>query len=201
MKYRFVDDVRIYKFIEEIRGLSSNNNIKGFEASADVTTYLKEQFAGLFQRLLEDQIKVREVSLISNLEKTAQTLNKLVSFLSDENKGKEDEINKILMMNHPLVNSIKNKLKIEYNFFIEGIPDLEKLLVARGYHDTSNLPWLDMSTDGYYEFDNANARKRIRLHNSLFEKDGRLKYIKANEWSDDWVQLVDLSIGDDDLPF
>lgn len=200
MKYRYVDDIRIYKFIEEIRGLSSNNNIKGFEASADITSYLKEQLAGLFQRLLEDQIRVREVSLINNLEKTAQTLNKLVTFLSEENKGKEDEINKILMMNHPLVNSIRGKLKIEYNFYIEALADLTKLLIARGYHDTSNLPWLQSDVDGYYEFDNANARKRIRLHDSLFDSDGKLKYIKAIDWNDSWVILEDISIGDD-LPF
>ena len=124
-----------------------------------------------------------------------------MNFLSEENKGKEDEINKILMMNHPLTNSIKNKLKIEYNFYIEGLTDLIKLLIARGYHDTSNLPWLPTAEDGYYEFDNANTRKRIRLHESLFETEGKLKYVKASDWNDDWVQLVDISIGGDDLPF
>jgi len=100
MKYRYVDDTRIYQFIEEIKNLNANNNIKGFESASDISKYLKEQFAGLFQRFLEEQTRIKEVSLIRNLEKTAQTLNKLVNFLSDENKGQTEEINKILMINH-----------------------------------------------------------------------------------------------------
>lgn len=90
MNYRYVDDIRIYQFIEEVKNLNTNNNIKGFETASDISKYLKEQFAGLFQRFLEEQTRIREISLIRNLEKTAQTLNKLVNFLSDENKGQTE---------------------------------------------------------------------------------------------------------------
>ena len=54
LKYRYVDDKRIYSFIEEVKNLNSNNNIKGFETASDITKYLKEQFSGLFQRFLEE---------------------------------------------------------------------------------------------------------------------------------------------------
>lgn len=193
MKYRFADDIRIYKFIEEIRGLSSNNNIKGFEASGDITAYLKEQLAGLFQRLLEDQIRVREVSLISNLEKTAQTLNKLVNFLSDENKENKDEVNKILMINHPLISSLKDKLKISYNFYIEGLYDLGLLLQARGFKENS-LPF-----DPMIEYENKQSGKKLIFDSTLFENEGKLRYIKASDWNDDWVKLEDVE--GDELPF
>jgi fructose-specific phosphotransferase system component IIB len=102
-KFRYVDDSRVYKFIEEIKGLNANNNIKGFETANDITKYLREQFAGLFQRFLEEQTRIKEISIISNLEKTAQTLNKLVNYLSDENKDQAEEINRILTINHTLV--------------------------------------------------------------------------------------------------
>lgn len=69
MKYRYVDDVRIYQFIEEVKSLNANNNIKGFETASDISKYLKDQFAGLFQRFLEEQTRIKEVSLIRNLEK------------------------------------------------------------------------------------------------------------------------------------
>ncbi|WP_286501266.1 DUF4062 domain-containing protein [Empedobacter falsenii] len=100
IKYRYIDDIRIYQFIEEIKSLNNNNNIKGFDTASEISKYLKDQFAGLFQRFLEEQTRIKEVSIINNLEKTAQTLNKLVNFLSDENKDKDGEINKILMINH-----------------------------------------------------------------------------------------------------
>ena len=42
ISYRFVDDKRIYNFIEEIKSLPNNNNIKGFETASDISKYLKE---------------------------------------------------------------------------------------------------------------------------------------------------------------
>ena len=35
-----------------------------------------------------------------NLERTSQNLNKLVTFLSEQNKGQTEDINRILMINH-----------------------------------------------------------------------------------------------------
>ena len=76
---------------------------------------------------------MKENSLITNLERTSETLNKLVNFLSLENKGKTEEVNKILNINHPLIGELRNLLNIPYNFYIEGIVDLEALIKARGF--------------------------------------------------------------------
>ncbi|WP_232815749.1 DUF4062 domain-containing protein [Chryseobacterium capnotolerans] len=148
ISFRYVDDVRVYQFIEEIKNLNNNNNIKGFDTASEISKYLKDQFAGLFQRFLEEQTRVKEVSLIKNLEKTAQTLNKIVTVLSDENKEKDDEINKILMINHPLVEELRTILDIPYNFYIEGFNDMKELLSARGYKHEVILPWEE---EGEYE--------------------------------------------------
>lgn len=131
INYKFVDNVKIYQFIEEIKNLKVNNNIKGFETASDITRYLKEQFAGLFQRFLEEQTKIKEVSLIMNLERTSQNLNKLVTFLSEQNKGQTEDINRILMINHLLIGALREKLNIPYNFYIEGVNDLMKLYGAQ----------------------------------------------------------------------
>ncbi len=80
VKYKYVDDKRIYEFIEEIKSLNSNNIIKGFETASDIVKFLREQMAGLFQRFLEEQTRIKEISLIKGLENTANMLNKLVNF-------------------------------------------------------------------------------------------------------------------------
>jgi len=195
IKYRYVDDVRIYQFIEEVKSLSSNNNIKGFETASDITRYLKEQFAGLFQRFLEEQKRIREISVIQNLEKTALTLNRLVTFLSNENKDHSDEINKILMINHPLVEELKNQLEIPYNFYIEGIEDMNKLLNARGFKENLQVPF-------YSEWEKTENTKKyvLKISDSLFES-GKLKFIKRTDWKDDYLILSIEEILDDDLPF
>jgi hypothetical protein len=200
--FRYVDDIRIYRFIEEIKGLSANNNIKGFETTNDITRYLKEQFAGLFQRFLEEQTRIKEISIISNLEKTAQTLNKLVNYLSDENKGQAEEINRILTINHTLVETIRTLLKIPYNFYIEGITDLNELLNARGIKEVELDP--DFDDFRYYHWVKDTNRKIIilKISKSLFDEEGKLKFVKKSDWNEEYVLYSENDKPEDnDLPF
>lgn len=201
IKYRFVDNIKIYQFIEEIKNLNVNNNIKGFETASDITKYLKEQFAGLFQRFLEEQTKIKEASLIANLERTSQNLNQLVTYLREENIGQAENINKILMINHPLIVSLKEKLKVPYNFYIEGLNDLKSLLKARGFSFVDNIP-----IEEYYIWERSqkNGNKEIiEIRTDLFEEDEKLKYININNWDENYViQKYESTVNkDDDLPF
>jgi len=200
IKLRYVDDKRVYSFIDEIKSLSSNNNIKGFETVAEITKYLKEQLAGLFQRFLQEQTRIKEVNLIKRLEKTAQTLDQMVNFLSTENKDKDEEINRILMINHPLVERLKIILSISYNFYFENLSDVKELLKARGYsHDNFN----DLFDDTHYWRKKANNQINIiEIKDEIFESDGKLKFIKKFEWNDTWVRdYIEKEDDDDDLPF
>ncbi|MFP3598886.1 DUF4062 domain-containing protein [Chryseobacterium sp. SIMBA_029] len=202
ISFRYVDDIRIYQFIEEIKTLNSNNNIKGFDTASEISKYLKDQFAGLFQRFLEEQTRIKEISLIRNLEKTAQTLNKIVTVLSDENKEKDDEINKILMINHPLVEELRNILDIPYNFYIEGFNDMKELLSARGYKYEIPLTFEEETFD-YEIFEKSSNRKRYKLQivKSIFDDDLKLKFIKKTDWSNEFILHEEEEEDDDELPF
>ncbi|MBB5397233.1 DUF4062 domain-containing protein [Mucilaginibacter sp. AK015] len=203
INYRYVDDTRVYSFIEEIKSLSNNNNIKGFETVSDISKYLKEQFAGLFQRFLQEQTRIKEINLIKGLEKTAQTLNKLVNYLSDENKDQAEEINRILTINHPLIESIKQILRIPYNFYFEGLDDVKSLFDAHGFRFT------DIAVDIFetYQFikETTNKHIMVEINVNIFESDGRLKFIRKTDWDDDWVSVDETDIvdeeDDDSLPF
>lgn len=196
--YRYVDDVRIYNFLEEIKSLPNNNNIKSFETASDITKYLKEQFAGLFQRFLEEQTRIREVSLIQNLEKTAQTLNKLVNFLSDENKDKDMEINKILMINHPLTERLATYLGITYNFYIEGFDDMTNLLKARSYQWDGEVHRND---EIYLQYTNNSKKQILLINRNLFDHDYKLLFIKRTDWNENDVICEEVKEYDFDLPF
>lgn len=201
LKYRYVDDIRIYQFIEEVKNLKLNNNIKGFESASDISRYLKEQFSGLFQRLLEEQTRIKEVSLIKNLEKTAQTLNQLVNFLSDENKGQTDEINKILMIHHPLTETLKTKLSIPYNFYIEGFNDMKELLEARRFKEIeSDLFDEDDFLSIWQKIENRKIHT-LEISDDLFDDDKKLKFIKRTDWNEEFVQLNEGDTPSNDLPF
>ena len=197
IKYKHVDDVRIYNFIEEIKSLPNNNNIKGFETNSDIISYLKEQFAGLFQRFLQNQSRVKEISLINKLDSTSKTLNQLVTFLSQENKESTEEVNRILMINHPLVEEIKEHLEIEYLFYIQELLDIETLLKARGF--------LGINADENYwnfEYKRRNKKQKISISRDIFDDDLKLKLFKKSEWKKSFVKFIEIDEEEhDDLPF
>lgn len=199
IKYRYVDNIQIYKFIEEIKELNVNNNIKGFETASDITRYLKEQFAGLFQRFLESQTRIREASLIETLEQTANTLTRLVNFLTEKHEGQTEDINRILMINHPLISELQKKLGISYNIYIEGEADLNKLLSSRRFEQVQ-------SAGDYFEWQRRRplrfgGKERLKISKSIFDDDHKLKYFNRGSWEDKYVDLSEVPGEEPDLPF
>ena len=198
---RFADDKRIYTFIDEIKELNVNNNIKSFEMASDITKYLKEQFAGLFQSFLENQTRIREYDLIKNIENTSKTLNNLVELLKEENKDKDGEVNRILMTNHPLISELKKLLSISYNFYVEGINDLDELLVSLGFSHK-----IDDVLTYIWKYESEYKKITLIIDNIIFDGE-TLKYIKNQEWKENYVQLEEQevvsedAIDDDDFPF
>ena len=200
LSYRFVNDVRIYKFIEEVKSLPFNNNIKEFESSNEIIKYLKEQFAGLFQKFLQEQKRFKEVNLIKNLENTTKNLDQLVTYLSEENKGKSAEINSILMINHPFLSNLSEELGIEYKFYIENFNDLINLLSSRNFQQIGNVYTEDFGD--YFQWTKITSKDEQTLLISfhLFDDDQKLKFFKKGEWDNSYLRLT-IVLKDDELPF
>lgn len=206
VNYKFVDDQRIYSFIEEIKNLGVNNNIKDFETSEDITSYLREQFAGLFQRFIDDQRRVKEINLIAELERTSKNLNQLVEFISNQNKDQQEEINQILMINHPLVNWLRLKLDIKYNFYIVGYNDLNQLMLARRFSPQGEVT--DPDGEEYYTWMRNNSdvtTTYIKISKTLFDYDSQLINVLAANWKDSMAIVNNINPmpfgNDNDLPF
>ena len=163
---------------------------------------MKEQFAGLFQRFLEEQRRAKEQSLIESLEKTSQNLTQLVTFLTKQNKGEKDDINRILMINHPLISFLRDKLSIPYNFYIEGLDDLGKLLKARKYYPSKDT-FLDLENNYVWEkVLKDGGRDLLEISKSIFDDGNKLKYFNATSWQETFVRLSNIPAPiDDELPF
>lgn len=191
VNYKYVDNPNIYKFIEEIKSLPNNNNIKDFETADDITSYLREQFAGLFKQLMIDSKRMKESYVIKDIEKTAKTLRELVDYLKEENHDKDEAISQIVRVNHPLVGKLRDFLDIKYNIYIEGKEDLEALLDSCGYeYDLTGEVWERRKGSNIYT---------ISISRSLFDSDGKLKYIKPSDWEEDFLKMS--CVEDFDLPF
>lgn len=187
------DNIRIYHFIEELYGLPFNNPIEGFESSENIIAFLKEQWVGLFQRLLFESSKTNELKIISDLKATAETLNKTVSFLIEERQNNQDEaINSILLLTHPAFESIKNLANIPYRIAFFNLAELDSLLNARGY-ELHNSPDKD-----YFEWDHRKTDKSIHIKKDIFDSEEKLKTFLPTDWKSDFIVQTTI---DDDIPF
>lgn len=212
-KYRFVDNTKIYEFINVIENLPNNNNICGFETSLDIFTYLKEQWAGLFQRFLQEQPRIKEINLLKGIENTSKTLNQLVTFLTEERKDRDTAIQDILLSNHPAMEAVRSLLKVNYRVYFISIDELSEWLSARGYKP-SDLDFLFGDDDPfYYNYYHTDTRQKkeytLKVAKEIFNDDGKLKVFTKDEWRDNYIELISKEIvdkktagdDDDDLPF
>ena len=201
-KYKYVDNVKIYQFLEEIHKLTTNNNIKTFDSSSEIQDYLKEQFAGLFQSFLESSAKTKDFSLSKKLENLAERFEQLSSKYENTNEA----IGKTLYTNqyvtHPVVLRVSSFLGLRYGIWFDNYTKLNALLNAyrwksddsedafRWTHDTSIADNIDV----------------ISVAKSLFDENGKL--LSINNTSsisiEDVVRRVSETVqkdDDSDLPF
>lgn len=188
-----VDNTKIFDFIENIYGLEVGNPVEPFETSEDILRFLKEQWAGLFQRLLLSNSKALEAQIINDLKNTASTLNSLVEVFTEKN-GDDAKIKDILMLHHPAFDSIKKIADIPYRVAFFNLEELKSLLEVRGYVFDGVF-----SFDGdFYDFDNFKINKFIRVSKSIFDEKEKLNAMSIADWDSNYIRLVNMSLPKDD---
>ncbi|MCQ4052990.1 DUF4062 domain-containing protein [Aeromonas sp. SG16] len=190
--YTAVDDVKVYKFIEEVFSLPLNNQVKGFDTVQEINSYLKEQWSGLFQRLLSESARQKEVNLIEDLKNTSKTLNQLVSYLIDEKSRGDQAVKDILLSNHPSFDIIKRTLDIPYRVFFQNKNELSQLVQARQFEEEDFLD--NWSRKGFYSWKRRGSDIYLRVSSEIFDDDGKLKVYTPSEWKKEWVELDDQEI-------
>jgi hypothetical protein len=195
IEWRFVDDVRVYEYLEGIFALTNNNVVQGFETAADITTFLKRQWAGLFHRFLQDQAKFREINALDEMQATVATLDRIVQFLTAERSDQAEALADILSANHPLFARLRSLLKVRYPLFFRNINELHRWLVdAQAFQSLDKEIWDD---DEHREWYRPAQYLKIKL--SIFDDEGRLRPIPQEDWDDEWVTLNKLPEPPDDV--
>ncbi len=209
IQYVAVDDPRVYQFLGEILALPINNPVAPFETSADVIRYLKEQWAGLFQRLLQEASRQKEYRLIENMESMTTTLKQLVTFLSAEKTKGDQAIRDILLSNHPIFDQIRKLLDIPYRIFFTNLDEFEAWIKARNFESVGEEHW---DEDDVMEWLSTHRKKQwlFKIAKDVFDEDGRLRIFTPEEWKPELVRLEvsdptpdasDFTPSDDDIPF
>ena len=186
VKYRFADDIRIYSFIDRLYALPNNNPIVGFNSVSEISTYLLDQWAGLFQRFLGQQSRMQEVSIVEDMRGVASTLREMVDFLSRSSQDTENALKSILLANHPIFARLAKLTKTTYRVYFTDHGEMETWLGVRGWEPADPDLYSKNSVEEFY----SDKYGWIEFKEQLFNESGHLKMYSASEWSDDWIVEV-----------
>lgn len=138
---------------------------------------------------------------MSALNHTADTLNQLVLFLTEERKQGDQAIKDILLSNHPLFAALRKALSIPYPIIFRSIDEMNALFAARKTQEVDPADWDDKN---YMEYLSKWTKKDrlLKICRELFDDSGALKPMTPDAWNDDFVSISDIeNKQDDDLPF
>lgn len=199
IKYRYVDNVAVFEFLETVLALPQNNPIQSFSTSSDIFNFLRSQWAGLFQRFLQEERRLSEIQVLEEMTSVASTLKELVNYLTDERKNKDEAIQSILLANHPAFRAFAKATETKYRVFFTTKGELNTWLEARSYKPGSE----ELDSDSVAEWMHNSNTKYIKLTHEIFDERGHLLPLKEGEWNEKWVQVKNINLlpPEDDIPF
>lgn len=203
-----VDDKKIFDFIDEVYALQINNPVMPFETSHDIVQLLREQWSGLFQRLLQQAYQEGQLATARELRQGIDTVRKLVEVLSDNADAKpvssKEAIKNILLPDHPIYRRIQKITNSPYRIYFTNIDELNAWLNVRSFKPVDESLWDD---DEHREWVNQRSDNGVtdllKMHTSLFDKDGRL-VVESLKWDENFVTREKRTPGfmdADDVPF
>ena len=217
VKYKHVDDPKVYMFIEAVEALPVGNPIAQFDDAREITSFLREQWAGLFQGFLEIKSQEPLTSALKNIEETAKTLDQLVTFLTEDNRQTGDMIHSILLNTHPIFAQLRSLLRVQYRVFFTNKTELEAWLKARRFEEDG--PVTDecgevVTEEWVNSTDYAKKLGILGVDPRIWDEKGNLRVYTAEEWDPDQVTFKiadrpkkspddfrDIDFGGDDIPF
>jgi hypothetical protein len=209
IRYVAADDDRIFKFIEEIQALPRNNQIIEFRQADEIATHLREQWAGLFQRFLQQQEQFPDRRAADDLHEALKTVNQLVTFLTNERREQGGIVSEILLMNHPIFARIRKLTNTSFPVFFRDVDELNSFLKAKRWSEYFD-EFADSSSDNCFQWIKKDAKQEsietLLVSHEVFEEDGKLKIYTNDEWDDNWVasrtdEPYKTEVPDEEVPF
>lgn len=198
-----IDDTRVFAFIDEVQSLPVNNQLRTFEVANDVTSILREQWAGLFQRFLQEHTAISISQGLDRIEATTKTLESLVSLISTDRASRDSSIEGVLLFHHPAFATVKRVLKITYRVVFVDRQELTDLVGARQFRPVDAEEW---DSPKYEEFIKHQGEKYLllKVRTDIFDNDGKLKPFDPQSWKEHWISCEErlrTNVSGEEVPF
>lgn len=205
IKFRHVDNRKVYEFLEEVYELPRNNPIFSFESSQEIVRVLKEQWSGLFQRLLSKEGDGKQLEMINALKSTMSTLQNIVKVMSEKNETQSTVMKELILLNHPAFSHLRFLLNSGMRIVFMNYEEFTEIMSTFGYWKRES----DFPFDDYEDWINIQngTEYTLQVAKNLFDKNGML-VPESDGWSPNLMQLHEREMKNpfaqtvsDELPF
>lgn len=155
-----------------------------------------------------------QTSLTEELQRSLQTVDQLVKFLTDEKTKGNKAIDEILFSNHPMFEAVRTVTRNKYRLYFTNLSEFNVWLEsARNFTPVAEDSLESREFLEWVREISSKSKKEVQVlyvKRDLFETDGQLKRIGPTEWDDSWVRTerkeISSSISSfadfsDDIPF
>ncbi len=197
IKYVAVDSTKIHHFIEEIYSLPMNNALIPFESASDITNYLKEQFAGLFQRLLQEKGTITEQTTYNDLKESIDELKTITKQINSDEEIFWSKFSNSVFSTNLVVKSLQDKLEMKnVSLFIKNKVGIAELLKFMYFNESDE----DNLNDDLVFVKNIDGLKttKVTISGDAFDADGNLKAFRNSKTVEN---LITVDIEEEELPF
>ena len=203
IEYVAVSDKRIHKFIEEVSSLPMNNAMIPFESATDITGYLKEQFAGLFQRLLQDRANITEKTTYTTINEILKELRETVETAQEKTEDFLGKFKGTSFVYSSPIRVLRNRLHIKnFHFFVSNkealIETFEKMCFSQEEPDP--FPFDDTLV---FVREYNGIKTIITISEEIFEQNTKIKHTLSLSQAEEYIKVEETEIEDDpnELPF
>jgi Domain of unknown function (DUF4062) len=209
ISWAHVDNPAVYAFIEEVKALPNNNAIFPFETSQNIIEILREQWAGLFHRLLNDRAQGDQYAVARELNQGLSSVRGMIDALRPVSGTADPKLSEISAIEHPLFARLKRLLKAGYRVFFISKEEMHDWLKSRNWVSVDPSVWDEGNVQEWFpkkEQGEDRPYDLLKIDNALFDEDGLLKAADDIPWNDQLVRIekhdpaaVTVSGSDDDI--
>ncbi|GBG96263.1 DUF4062 domain-containing protein [Lactococcus termiticola] len=209
-KTYYADDIKIHQFITDINN-ETNLPMESFKEVADIINALKNQFAGLFQRLIQQSATPTDSKTFEDF----QALSNQMAILLRKMESQSDTVGKIIDGStfYQLSTTVKLIEFLNIDPTLVGIllkdrSGIENFLGSYGYIKQED-PFDDILDEvTRYQLVSKDKVKTISISNELYDSEGKILKLPSSQilkkgihYTEEEIPPRPLEINDDDLPF
>lgn len=199
-----VDDIRIHEFIVEIKDNVKNHPIEPFENISDITDNLRSQFAGLFQRLLEQEAAITETKTAYDLQSSADKIKNTIDQFNENVQDFFKRFDGTIFRTNLAVRHLQKILgHTKYQLFISNKNELFDFILSMGFEELDIFDQeIDFNDGTVFKKTFSNKIYKLTIMDRLFEQNGEIIKNADTKVLDELIILTKESIIPHDLlPF